>query len=224
MILICPACHTRYRVDDKAMGGAGGRTVRCANCGHSWRQLPAAGAPVEADPAAAPVPVPQAESPYDVPPLAAPLPEVTAPPPSPRGNRVGAGWVALVALLAIVVLVGIFARREVVAMWPPAARVYSLAGLRTEPLGAGLEIRKVIPTRTGEGLVVEGEVVNIDGAGRRVPRLRVALLDPAQKEIRFKIIVLPKDRLAPGEIAHFRAPFKKTGSTATKVAVTFASG
>ena len=40
MFLTCPACRTRYRVDDALLGGAAGRAVRCANCGHTWHAAP----------------------------------------------------------------------------------------------------------------------------------------------------------------------------------------
>lgn len=39
MILTCPSCGTRYVVKDGAIP-SGGRTVRCAQCKHSWHQDP----------------------------------------------------------------------------------------------------------------------------------------------------------------------------------------
>src|SRR5215813_3645628 len=41
VIVSCPACATRFSLDASLLG-PGGRNVRCAKCGHRWRQEPPA--------------------------------------------------------------------------------------------------------------------------------------------------------------------------------------
>jgi hypothetical protein len=147
-----------------------------------------------------------------------------APQRRPR-RRVAVGWVVLgmiFALLSLAIFAAIVARKEVAAMWPAAARLYALAGLSGAPTGPGLELAKIAPARTAEGLVIEGDITNTGSTARDVPRLRVALRDPAEKETQFKIIDPPTARLGPGETAHFKTSFDHPDEAATGVLVTFA--
>jgi hypothetical protein len=153
------------------------------------------------------------------------------PVPTPRRHprrRLAVGWSVLgviFVLLALATLAAIIARKEVMAMWPAAARFYALAGLSGAPPGpgSGLDLAKIAPTRTAEGLVIEGDIANTGSTARDVPRLRVALRDPAEKETQFKIIDPPTARLGPGETAHFKTSFDHPDEAATGVLVTFAS-
>ena len=231
MIIGCPVCRTRYLVDEQALGGRAGRTVRCASCGHTWHQ-------------AAPPPEPQAgdetvrmagsriEPALELPPrpgaTAAPVLEIPlrqTPQSRPRrGRRAALRWLALALLFLLAILAGVVvARSAVVAIWPPAARLYALTGLPVPPPGAGLKIEKLAPARTPDGLVIEGDISNPGKTPLDVPRLRVTLRDAAEKEVQFKIVDPPKPRLPPGGTAHFKTPFEHPDDAATGVVVTFAA-
>ena len=111
--------------------------------------------------------------------------------------------VALLVLLAV--LAGMIARRQLSAMWPPARRLFATIGLPVESSEAGLVDWQIAnsPARSGDVLVIAGEIVNLGTAPREVPRLRVALRDAAEKEIQFQVADPPKARLQPGEVEHF---------------------
>ena len=219
MILACPTCRTRYQVDDKALAQAGGRTVRCANCGHSWYcAMPPPAPPLRAR-----------ERPLaEPPPAAEPRAAVTAPPPTrpgrSSGHHSGLAWVVVILLIGGALVGAILGRDRIVARWPEAGRLYDAVGLKGEPLGAGLDIANVTSTRNTDGLIVEGDITNRTNVPRAVPHLRVGLRDGAQHELVFKIVDPPRDRLLPGETSHFVVGFLPAPDATSGVVVTFAAG
>ena len=214
MILVCPTCRTRYKVDDEALNRPGGRTVRCANCNHSWHH-----------PTSPPAQLLrlrerlQAVGPPSV--VTAPRPAIVAPPPPRRHRRSGLGWVVVILMLGGAIVGAILGRDQVTALWPRAVQFYELVGLKHEALGAGLDIAHVISTRNADGLIVEGDITDRTSVPRSVPHLRVALRDAAQHELIFKIVDPPRERLLPGETSHFVVAFLPAPDAAVGVVVTF---
>jgi predicted Zn finger-like uncharacterized protein len=218
MIVTCPACSTRYLVDSQALG-ATGRVVRCAQCSHTWHQDPPDDAPRRVD-------MPASEDPPRLrPDERVGLPAVTR---EPSRAWVTVAWIVF-GLAVVGLLVGvIWARDRVVALWPPAARVYALAGLPVTLPGIGLELRKVMPSRETENglpsLVIEGEVANVSNVAREVPQLRVILRDNNEHELQSWTFTVSEERLLPGASVAFRTSIAQPSDAATGVVVTFAGG
>src|SRR5690348_7295688 len=154
MIVSCPACGARYLVEEAALRGREGRTVRCARCGHTWHQATVSEVPRDNDIAGLesriepalevpPRPTGAYVQAFDAPPR--------GPPPRPgRSRRLAIRWLVLAILFVLAVLAGVIvARGAAIAIWPPAARLYALTGGSTEPpRGASLKIDKLAPSRT----------------------------------------------------------------------------
>ena len=136
MRIACPNCNATYEVPDTLIGG--GRTLRCAKCGHDWLATGRSAARPEG--ARDPAPEPREPVTDDAPP---PTPALRRPPqvidpPLPQPGSDFASRRALVALWAAwiasgLLLVGFGAvawayRGPIVDAWPPAARLYSLFG------------------------------------------------------------------------------------------------
>jgi predicted Zn finger-like uncharacterized protein len=133
MRVLCPACGAAYEVPDRLIGQ--GRRLRCAKCEHDWMVRPAA--PPMPAPMPEPAPAPEAAPAGRAAPQRAPM---IIDPPLPRlgdtppGRALGL-WLAWVASVLMVggLLAGLWLfRLEVVAAWPPAARLFLALGA---PLG-----------------------------------------------------------------------------------------
>ncbi|MBV8652405.1 MAG: zinc-ribbon domain-containing protein [Alphaproteobacteria bacterium] len=214
MIVTCPACSTRYLVDPRALGSAG-RMVRCANCANTWHQTPPEDFPQSVD-LQPDEPGPALSSPRFPPP---------ALPPPARSGFFTSGRLLLIALVAVGIIAAVVARASVVALFPPAARLYSMVGLAVPPPGAGLEIRKTSPRRDVENgvpvLIVEGEVANTSNVAVDVPKLRVMLNDANDNEVQSWTFSVTEPRLMPGASEPFHTSIQRPSSSAAKVAVDF---
>lgn len=127
MILVCPSCIARYRIEVEALG-ATGRRVKCSRCGYIWHAEPP-GHTVEvihAEPeAAAPTGVPAPEP--DPAPARAQLPVPAGSARRPRGHSLWT-WITCFLLLALCV-VGYEARHPIANEWPWLVPVYEGFGI-----------------------------------------------------------------------------------------------
>lgn len=213
MILTCPQCSTRYHVDPASVGG-NGRTVRCATCGNRWLAKPPADAPMTIELA------PEALAATSRLPVAAPDKA------RGRGSASLVGWLAGV-LVVLVVASAVIGRNEIVAGFPASAVIYQWLGLPIT-LRLGLQFEGVVSKRLQEGgiavLVVEGAIINLSEKQRRVPPIRVTLLDGGGRRLQQELFRAKDGQLDAGGKTRFSGRLLNPAEQARHFSVTFEVG
>ena len=216
MILTCPSCATRYLIDPTALGVTG-RVVRCARCSHSWTELPPEDMPKRVDVIAPP------EAVRPIPP-GSNLPALR----DPGGKTAWIGWAALVVVIAGALAGGVFARDRIITIWPEAVRIYAQIGLDDQAATRGFEVRNVEQSTFIENdqtvVVVTGEIVNISGRTRDVPKIVAEILDKDQRVIDSWLVMPADSSLAPGESTAFSDRFTNPPKNAVQLMVRLDGG
>jgi predicted Zn finger-like uncharacterized protein len=181
MILTCPECATRYSVADDSVG-AEGRTVRCTNCGLTWRAERQQ--PLELEPPFTPTPTPVVE---DLP--RAFRERIAAQHTGRKRARSGLIWGAGVAAGLALVAGLTLGRDGVVQAWPKTASAYAALGLPVNSVGLIIEDQSA-QVGWAEGrptVMVTGRLSNVRDRPVTSPPLRFTLLDGEEKDLGARI-------------------------------------
>ncbi|MAZ03544.1 MAG: hypothetical protein CMN56_10425 [Sneathiella sp.] len=186
MILTCPSCSTRYSIDPITIGPEG-RAVKCAKCGHKWREFQPEDMPKPVAPDALqaekvkPEETGQAQSGMSIEQMTKAQSRTTSLVNVGKKRR-WLAWLLLLLILAALVCGAYFARNVVVQVWPGSAEYYQYLRIDVETQNMlGLEIHD-LKTRSvlKDGvttLTVSGIIKNITDSPQALPRIKVALID-----------------------------------------------
>lgn len=203
MIVTCPACKSRYRVDDADLGALG-RRVKCGECAHVWLQGPeeedggdddflsgdvldnaldSVGADTGDDDEAWSMPgVPPEEDEHgdDIPesirPGETPEPFVAAYRAEAAGASKTYGFAAAGVVFVLSFVLFVLLHGPLTRSWTGAQGAYGLFGIAMDVPGSGLVFDRMRVVEKDGALHVEGNILNLGAEQKVVPLIESALI------------------------------------------------
>jgi predicted Zn finger-like uncharacterized protein len=210
MILTCPQCATRYFLPDVQIG-RDGRTVKCAQCGETWREFP----PPESEapsPAAALPAAPPSDAEPEISQSAARRAEILREKKAVAQRQAGqaatvtaAVWSGLTAAVVISLGLAVVFREQVVRLWPGTATAYAAIGMPVNSTGLMIDKVQAAPAmlQGHKALMVTGLLRNVAAVAVPAPAFRVDVLDKAGHVLDHKIIQISAPPMKVGEARPF---------------------
>lgn len=138
------------------------------------------------------------------------------------------GWLLLLAVVGAVIGGGYEKRAELIAFYPPLAKLYEQLGIPVEAADwLGLELHNLkSATVLDDGqtrIAITGEVVNVGGSERAVPSLRVAMRGADGQELASYTLALEQPRIGIDETLSFDVKLPAPREDVTDLEVAFAA-
>lgn len=202
MIVRCAACARRYQLDDHAIK-EGGCLVRCAHCGHVWRQLLVA-------------PGRNALVALAIPP---------APVRVPEHKRTIVKFLVLFGISTIIIT-AVTIRDRIISRFPATRDVYTILGLSSGPYAEdALEIRSVSfhEKMPSGAILVKGEIVNTSQVVIEMPAVVISFVRAGRRNVVVKKMRerVTASSMSPLQTLHFQIPVSPPDQSFSFITVSF---
>lgn len=152
----------------------------------------------------------------------------TAPVPRKKRSFAWIGWLLLFALIGGVIGGGYEKRNELIAFYPPLAKLYEMLGIPVDAADwLGLELHNLKSSTILEDgqtkITVSGDVVNVGKAERAMPAIRVAMRGAGNHELNAYTLTLQQPRIGAGQTLSFDVKLPAPKEEVTDLEVAFAS-
>ena len=251
MIVTCPECSTRYKIEQSSIG-ANGRTVRCGQCNASWfvsdaldlaafsaqkseTESAAAKAEASRDSELSMVERAKRAASEQIDSMDVPR-EPTAPhvmlrdkADNQRRRRrlttVAGIWAVPLLLISSIVAVSYFFRQEIVTAMPNTATAYKAWGIDVSLSGLTIEdpITRSAYINGESVLVINGAIKNISTQSRDVPLIELSLHSLSDEKLASWLVDTNTSRLEKGARASFTSEYPGAPVDAVELRYKFAN-